>query len=97
MSTLSSSSTLAEIQAAYDDNASYVEDDSTAKAQVFVTACRLLLRQTPKVAVHGGRGGREIQLSPELIRDEMRDAQQWLSQKSTAGRAKRFSLENFRA
>ena len=46
MSTLNGSSTLAQVQAAYDDNASYAEDSSVSKCRAFLTACRILLRQT---------------------------------------------------
>ncbi len=82
--------------AAYDDNASYVEDDSTAKAQVFITACRVLLRRMPKQVAQGGGDGREIQMDMQLIRDEMQAAQRWLSLKNTAGGVKRFDLQDFR-
>jgi len=45
MSALSCSSTLAEIQAAYDDNACYAEQGSASKAKIFITAknaeCRM--------------------------------------------------------
>ena len=43
MATLNASSTDAEVWAAYDENASYQEDDSTAKALAFITAGRILL------------------------------------------------------
>ncbi len=79
MATLSSSSTLAEIQAAYDDNASYAEDASTVKAVAFITACRLLLRRTYKRQVHGGRGGQELEADPSLLRAELEDARRWLA------------------
>lgn len=96
MSTLSSSSTDAEVKAAYDDNASYAEDESTAKAAIFITACRMLLRRMPKQASHGGVGGREIQQDMQLIADEMRAAQRWSAARGPAGQVKRLSLENFR-
>ena len=48
MSTLSSSSTRADVEAAYADDASYVEDASVPKARVFVTACRLLILKYPR-------------------------------------------------
>ena len=97
MSTLSSSSTDAEVKAAYDDNASYGEDDSTAKAAIFITACRMLLRRMPKVAIHGGKlDAREIQQDLQLIADQMTAAQQWSAARNTAGQVKRLSFENFR-
>jgi len=80
VSTLSSASTIAEVQAAYDDNASYEEDASTAKCRAFVTACRFLLRRIPKRAVHGGRGGgEEIETDPTQIAAELAKAQRWLA------------------
>lgn len=79
MSALNSSSTLAEIQAAYDDNASYAEDGSASKARTFITACRLLLRQTPSRAASGGRGGYEVEMDPGLVKDQLDEARRWLA------------------
>ena len=84
MSTLTSSSTLAEIQAAYIDNASYAEDGSVAKARAFITACRILLLRLPKRARHGG-GGEEIELDPESIRSELKAAQRYVSTNAGVG------------
>lgn len=85
MSTLSSASSLDEIKAAYADNASYVEDDSTSKARAFVTACRLLLLRMPRRTVHGGRGSEELELQPELIQGELQRAETWLAARPAAG------------
>jgi len=79
MATLSSTSTLVEVQAAYDDNAGYAEDGSAAMARTFITACRILLRRVPKRASHGGRGAEEVELDPTMIREELKAAQQWLA------------------
>jgi hypothetical protein len=80
MSTLSGASTLAQVKAAYDDNASYEEDASAAKCRAFVTAGRILLRRVPKRAVHGGRGaGEEIEIDPVVLRDEVTEARRWLA------------------
>ena len=57
MSTLTSASTLAQVQAAYADNASYVEDNSVAKCRAFITACTILLLKLP-----AEQGTREAQL-----------------------------------
>jgi hypothetical protein len=78
MSTLTSTSTLAEIQAAYIDNASYLEDGSVAKARAFITACTILLLKLPKRARHGG-GGEEIELDPESVRFKLKAAEQYVS------------------
>jgi hypothetical protein len=81
MSTLSSTSTRAEVLAAYADNASYEEDASIAKAQAFITAVRILL--SPKHLVqrvaHGGRSAEEVELDLALLREELKAAQGWLA------------------
>lgn len=80
MSTLTSSSTLAEIQASYVDNASYAEDDSIPKAKAFLTACRILLLKLPAEA--GTREG-HMRLNPDLIQKEMKEARDWLDPQAT--------------
>jgi len=82
VSTLASSSTDAEVLAAYDDNASYEEDESTAKAAAFITACRFLLR---RMARKSGDGTVEAELSPDLVRDELKAAQSWLAANGQTG------------
>lgn len=84
MATLTSDSTLEEINAAYDDNASYAEDADTAKAAAFITACRFLLRRTAKRAVDG-RSGRELEHETRLLREEMEAADRWLARQSGSG------------
>jgi len=73
-STLSSSSTDAEVLAAYDDNAPYQEDVSRPKALAFITACRILARRLP---ISAGRDGQTV--SRESLREEVADAQAWLT------------------
>ena len=72
-STLSSSSTDAEVWAAYDDNASYQEDASRSKALCFVTACRILARRLP---ISAGRDGQSA--TRESLQAEVAAAQAWL-------------------
>lgn len=91
MAALSSTSTWAEVTAAYDDNASYAEDASSTKAAAFITACRVLLRRLPKRSVHGGRGGEEIEMDTRLIAEELRDAKRWLGTQSSVVRQADFS------
>lgn len=81
MSTLTSSSSIAEIYASYDANASYEEDQSPTKARAFVTACRFLMRRASRSA-KGGRGGAEQEFDLEQLRREVEDARLWLSQNS---------------
>ena len=95
MATIDSSSTLAEVLAAYDDNASYAEDDSETKAAAFVTACRVLLRRVPKRMAHGGQGAEEIEIDPSAILAERAEAERWLRLKRQAAVASRhFTFQN---
>lgn len=97
MSMLSSSSTLAEIVAAYADNASYEEDSSASKAAAFITACRLLLLKIPKRTKHAG--GSEIEVDPAQVREEMAAARNWSAANggtSGSGGYRHASFENFR-
>lgn len=98
MATLSSSSTIQQIKDAYDDNASYEEDNDVAKAKIFVTACRMLLMKIPKLAGHGGG---QVAMSPDLIRKELADARTFLqaNDTSTSARKRRVlhpDLSNYR-
>jgi hypothetical protein len=81
MASLSSASTIAEIEAAYMDNAGYAEDRSAAKARAFVTACRLLLLKRPTEA---GSGTDRLVLSPDQISGQIRSAEDWLASNDTA-------------
>lgn len=98
--TLSSASTLAQVQAAYDDNASYEEAGSVAMAREFVTACRILLRRTPQMTMHNGLN--QMQINVTVIRDEMQRAQRWIDSQPASGggvsgnRAIQHTLQNFR-
>lgn len=81
---LSSSSTLAQIEAAYDDNAGYQEVGDVAGCRTFMTACRMLLRRYVEELQLGNRhrlrfGGNLDQLRLELTR-----AQQWLASNNAA-------------
>ena len=98
MATLSSTSTDAEVFAAYDDNASYAEDGSQVKAKAFVTACLILMRRRPNFA--GMVGGQQVTF--DSLRDDMLRAEAWLdahpasSDLSSQPRERYFSMENFR-
>ncbi len=76
MSDVSSTSTLTEVQAAYDDNASYLEDASPTKAAAFVTAGTILLR---RVAARSGHSQSSIEFDMRAIRDEVSQARTWLA------------------
>jgi hypothetical protein len=97
---LTSTSTLAEIQAAYDDNSAYDVNGSVSQAKLFVQACRMLMRRMPKMASQD-RGS--VQLSPELIQQEMQVASAFLastpdttSSNITGGGVRHFDLGNLR-
>lgn len=94
MATLDSSSTLAEIEAAYLDNVSYEEDASAPKARAFVTACKMLLLLRPSQLAAGGnvQFGDQAQLRAELER-----AQQYVDANLSAGYVRRLDFSNVRA
>ena len=96
MATLSSNSTDAQVLAAYDDNASYEEDNSRAKADSFITACRILRNRLPLSA---GRGPQTF--TRESLQAEIEAAQRWKdAHPATTGsggaRVRYLSMENFR-
>ena len=96
MSTLTSSSTLADAKAAFFDNASYEEDASTSKASAFITACRFLLLMIPRSHKHGDD---EQEFSPSMIKAEMDRARAWLdlnSSTASVGATRSASFEGFR-
>lgn len=100
MSTLSSASTLAQVEAAYDDNASYAEDNSVPKAKAFLTACRLWLRRAPR---ESGTPQAHFVLNSDLVQKQMEAAEDWLEAhdtgpaSTTSGpRVTRVSFENTR-
>lgn len=78
MSTLTSSSTSAEIEAAYLDNASYEEDEDVGKCKAFLTACRIILFKRPQRSAHRGAGS-EMQWDLRLIQKEIDRAEAWLA------------------
>ena len=74
MSTLTGTSTDAEIWAAYDNAASYEEDSSRPKALAFITAANILKRRLPSSA---GRAGQSI--SRESLDADVIAARRWLA------------------
>lgn len=76
MSTLSSTSTDEQVWAAYDDNASFEEDASSAKAAAFVTACRILLRRRP---ASYGNDGETVAFDGNAIVTQLQRAEKWLA------------------
>lgn len=95
MATLSSASTLADVWNAYDDNASYEEDDSVSKARTFITACRILLRRLP---AQNTRSSTTLRFDLKRIQNELQQAQRFVALKSASKGSGVIhpSLENFR-
>lgn len=93
MATLDSTSTLAEIEAAYLDNVSYEEDNSTSKATAFITACKMLLLKRPSSMSAGGSVTFGSQAD---IRAELDNAIQWLNAKQQGGSYSYLDFSNVR-
>jgi hypothetical protein len=82
MPALTSSSTLADAQAAFIDNSMY--DSGSGDVTLFIQACRVLLLMLPKLASHGG--GAQVQLTPEMVAKELKNAQSWNASDSASSR-----------
>lgn len=93
MSTLSSASTLAQVQAAYDDAASYYEDASVAKAKALVTAGKILIRRLPIESQIGNR--HRVRTTVALIKEEVSSAQKFIARRA-GNRVKHLSTEDYR-
>jgi len=72
---LSSTSTLADVNAAYENNADYDLVESVTKAKDFVVACRFLLRRQPEESVSGNDRTRE---DYHKVQGQHDDALRWL-------------------
>jgi hypothetical protein len=93
MSSLNGNSTDAEVSAAYDDNASFEEDQSTSKAAAFVTACRILLARRP---VSVGVDGRTAAFDAQAIREQLARAQRYLAGARSGGKVKHLDFSGVR-
>jgi hypothetical protein len=93
---ISSTSTLAEVIAQFEDNADYDVSADTAKAKLFIVACRILLRRNPNEVAHGtGR----VRIEPGAIQGELDAAMAWLKANdstSVAGPRGYVRYANFR-
>ena len=85
-STLTGSSTLAEVQAAYDDACSYQEDRDVAKARALITAARILKR---RYATESQKGTDRVRLDENLrqLDREIVEARAWLTRNDPNGAA----------
>ncbi|MEY2855666.1 MAG: hypothetical protein RL030_2798 [Pseudomonadota bacterium] len=76
-----SSSTLAQVEAAYDDNADYRDSSSVTKARLFAQACRILVRRyVSGIAIDGASTSRNV----DLIKQQLSDVDGWLDGNDTA-------------
>ena len=81
---ITSASTLAEVIAQYEDAADYDVTADTAKAKLFIVACRFLLRRNPNEVAHGtGR----VRIEPGAIQGELKKAEAWLETNDTTSAA----------
>jgi hypothetical protein len=76
-----SSSTLAQVEAAYDDNADYRDSSSVTKAREFAKACRILVRRYLSGVSNDGTS---VNRNVELIKDQLEDVEVWLDGNDTA-------------
>lgn len=90
MSTLTSSSTYAEIVASYKDNASWYEDGSVAKAKAFVTACEFLLLDMPDTMTAAGSVG----FGRNEFERRLNAAKAFVSANRSGGRVRYLSFRN---
>jgi hypothetical protein len=74
MAILDSTSTNAEVRAAYFDNCGYFEDSDTAMARRFVTACIAMQSRGITSIAHGDE---RIDLSPKDLRELQKRAEQF--------------------
>ena len=97
MATLNGSSSSLAVKQAYDDNASYREDNSVTKVKIFITAVAILMRRT---ASQMTKGGNAVSLRPDLLKQELDDAKRWLEARDTDSqpgpRSARSNFRNFR-
>lgn len=81
MATITSSSTLADVRAAYLDNLSYETDGSVAKARAFVEACRAILSWPSDSMKETVRSMFDL----TRIENQLTQAQDWIAANNTSG------------
>jgi len=98
MATITSSSTTAQITAAFLDNCGWFEDDDADMARRFVTVCTAMLsRGITEIEF----GGERTEYTPSVLRELAADAKLFISGKATVatgGAGVKFtSFEDFRS
>lgn len=81
---LSSTSTDAEVEAAYDDHASYEATESLDSARVFIQACRILLRRY-HARMQQGPETTDVAANLSRIQQELDEAKAWVRLREQAG------------
>lgn len=77
MAVLDSTSTTADIEAAYADNAGYLEDADPAMARRFITACEFMLRRGGLAAY--GIGSQNSQYRPDNLEKSIARANKFIA------------------
>ena len=90
MSTLTSSSTDAQVNSAFDDNASYIEDQSATKAGAFITACTFLIRRLKSA---GAQGASSFSYSIAELAKLRMDAVDWEKNNNTTDYKRRTQAD----
>lgn len=80
MATVTSSSSVAQIRAAYLDNLSYETDGSTSKALAFIEACRAIL-----AFPNSSKDGSQLQFDHGQVAAQLAEAQRYVSANSGSG------------
>lgn len=99
MALLTSTSTIAQVRAAYVDNADYDGAGSVAMARLFIQACRVLLLRMPAMS---SQDRASVQLNPTLIAAELERALRFTSLTAAndgangGGGVRGFDFSNFR-
>jgi hypothetical protein len=83
MSSLTSNSTIAEVKAAYVDNASYDEDGSVTKARAFITAVRIMLSWPKRERLGGGGSASEFEVDTIELRRQLDEAKDYVAANRT--------------
>ncbi|MBA3708704.1 MAG: hypothetical protein H0W83_07800 [Planctomycetes bacterium] len=93
---LTSSSTLAQVEAAYDDNLDYRWTNSVTKAKDFAQAAGMLLRRY-QTSISGADGG-SFTRSVSVIESALNDAIAYIdANQTTTGNAGGYVLPNFQS
>lgn len=96
---LSSTSTYAEIKAAFVNNASYRSDSTGAKCDAFIEACEILSAMPARMRIGAASGaGQEIEFDAEVLQKKIELAEQWRAANvhPTAGRTTYGDFSSFR-